>query len=134
MKTSTLTLLVGALVAAVNSLSKNMSLLDSVTNFEGSDQEAHQRLLGKHNVVINRLDGIVCTMRSAELSGEHRVYLDPMQMHSVNRAVLDHIAELEKSMAYFCQMGESEMVVRSFQKKIEALHMAVFEANSWAGR
>jgi hypothetical protein len=34
-------------------------------------------------------------------------------------------------MAYFCQMGEAEMVVRSFQIKIEALHMAVFEANSW---
>lgn len=134
MKTSTLTLLIGALSAAVNALDKNMSLLDSVTNFENMDQDANQRLLSKHKVVINRLDGIVCTMRAAELDGQRSVHLDPIQVHSVNRAVLDHIAELDKSMAYFCQMGESEMVVRSFQDKIQALHMAVFEANSWAGR
>lgn len=134
MKTSTLVLLTNALIAAVNGLEKNMHVLDSVTEFDSVDEEANQRLLAKHKMTVIRLDSLVCTMRSAELSGERSVRLDPMQMHSVNRAVLEQIAELDKSMAYFCQMGESEMVVRSFQKKIEALHMAVFEANSWVGR
>lgn len=134
MKTSTLALLIGAVVVAVNGLEKNMHVLDSVTDFSSVDQDANDRLVSKHKAVISRLDSLVCTMRAAQLSGEHSVHLDPMELHSVNRAVLDQIAELDKSMAYFCQMGESEMVVRSFQNKIQALHMAVFEANSWAGR
>lgn len=134
MKTSTLALLIGAVTAAVHGLEKNMHVLDSVTDFATQDQEANENLLAKHKVVVNRLDGLVCDMRSAQLSGERSVRLDPMQMHSVNRAVLEQIAELDKSMAYFCQMGESDMVVRSFQAKIQALHMAVFEANSWVGR
>lgn len=133
MKTSTLVLLTNALIAAVNGLEKNMHVLDSVTEFDSVDEEANQRLLAKHKMTVSRLDSLVCTMRAAELSGERSVRLDPMQMHSVNRAVLEQIAELDKAMAYFCQMGESEMVVRSFQKQIEALHMAVFEANSWVG-
>lgn len=134
MKSSTLALLIGAVVVAVNALEKNMHVLDSVTDFTSMDQQANDRLISKHKAVVSRLDSLVCTMRAAELSGERSVYLDPMQLHSINRAVLDQVAELDKAMAYFCQMGESEMVVRSFQNKIEALHMAVFEANSWAGR
>lgn len=133
MKTSTLVLLTNALIAAVNGLEKNMHVLDSVTDFSSVDQEANERLLSKHKKTVSRLDSLVCTMRAAQLSGERSVRLDPMQLHSVNRAVLEQIAELDKAMAYFCQMGESEMVVRSFQKQIEALHMAVFEANSWIG-
>lgn len=134
MKNSTLTLLIGAVVVAVNALEKNMHVLDSVTDFNSGDEEANNRLISKHKAVVSRLDSLVCNMRAAELSGENSVFLNPMELHSVNRAALDQIAELDKSMAYFCQMGESEMVVRSFQKKIEALHMAVFEANSWGRR
>lgn len=134
MKNSTLTLLIGAVVVAVNALEKNMHVLDSVTDFNSGDEEANNRLISKHKAVVSRLDSLVCNMRAAELSGKNSVFLNPMELHSVNRAALDQIAELDKSMAYFCQMGESEMVVRSFQKKIEALHMAVFEANSWGRR
>lgn len=131
MKASTLSLLIGALVAAVHQLDKNMALLDSVTNFNTADQEANERLANKHKSTIARLDGLVCDMRAADIDGERSVLLDPIQVHSVNRAVADHIAELEKAMAYFCQMKDAEFTVRSFQEKIEALHMAVFQANSW---
>lgn len=132
-KPSTLVLLTSVLTSAINGLDKNMHVLDSVTEFDSVDEETNLRLLDKHKMTIHRLDGLVGLMRNAEHSGERSVRLDPMQMHSVNRAVLEKIAELDKAMAYFCQMGESEMVVRSFQKQIEALHMAVFEANSWVG-
>lgn len=134
MKTSALVLLTNALIAAVNGLEKNMHVLDSVTDFNSMDQEANERLVSKHQETVSRLDSLVSTMRAAELSGERSVRLDRFQLHSVNRAVLEQVAELDKSMAYFCQMGEAEMVVRSFQIKIEALHMAVFEANSWVVR
>jgi hypothetical protein len=134
MKASTLSILISALVAAVHQLDKNMALLDSVTSFETVDQESNDRLANKHKSVIIRLDGIVCNMRAADLDGERSVRLDPMQLHWVNRAVAEHIAELEKAMAYFCQMKDAEFTVRSFQNKIEDLNMAVFEANSWAGR
>lgn len=113
MKNSTLTLLIGAVVVAVNALEKNMHVLDSVTDFNSGDEEANNRLISKHKAVVSRLDSLVCNMRAAELSGENSVFLNPMELHSVNRAALDQIAELDKSMAYFCQMGESEMVVRS---------------------
>lgn len=134
MKASTLSILIGALVAAVHQLDKNMALLDSVTSFETVDQEANGRLANKHKSTITRLDGLVCDMRAADLDGERSVRLDPMQLHSVNRAVAEHIAELEKAMSYFCQMKEAEFTVRSFQEKIEDLHMAVFQANSWGIR
>lgn len=132
MKTpSTLVLLIGAVVGAVQTLEKNMHVLDSVTDFDSLDEQANERLLSKHKMTVSRLDALVSMMRAAEADGASSVRLDPVQIHSINRAVLGKIAELDQSMAYFAQMGESEMVVRSFQKKIEALHYAVFEANSW---
>jgi len=128
---STLILLIGAVVGAVHTLEKNMHVLDSVTDFDSLDEQANQRLLSKHKMTVDRLDALVNMMRAAQADGASSIRLDPMQAHSINRAVLGQIAELDQSMAYFAQMGESEMVVRSFQKKIEALHYAVFEANSW---
>ncbi len=125
-----LALIIGALTSVVNTLEGHMHLLDSVTDFD-SDKDANERLLSKHKMTVSRLDHLVCTMRAAQLSGETSVQLNHYQLHYVNRAILDQIAELNNSMTYFCQMGDSEMVVRSFQKKIEALNFAAFEANTW---
>jgi len=122
-------LIVGAVIAAVNNLEKNMHLLDSVTSVEDRAQAMNSHIANEHKGVVARLDVIVSKLRSAQHGSIENLQMDTYQMFSIFKAVNENIGELEKAQSYFCQMGNTEQLVASFQEKIAGLHFAMFEFN-----
>lgn len=126
MQKEQLALIIEALINAVHNLEKRATMLKVVSKNNNSDQSF---LLAKHNGVIHRLDGIISHLRAVELDSSMQVQLDQYQLFSVNKAVNEQIMEHENALAYFSQMDAGVSLIVDFQKKIEALHMAVFAIN-----
>ena len=129
-----LALIVSAVVAAVNNLEKNMHLLDGVTSTVSAAQEMNSHISNEHKGVIARLEVVISKLRSAQNDSVDNLQLNVFELFSVNKAVNEHIVELEKAMAYFSQMGQTEQLIQSFQAKIRDLHFATFALLNLQGR